>query len=143
MSPGSIPDREELTVFSGEMDLRSQKIYRSASMPLFSFGYLQQESSSTFPDSAYYINFRQDNNIDVGGFYFDYGIQYTAKLKDVKMTAGAVFGTSTKVAAKTDYLYTTYLTSNGTDYPKDTIQSRAGHPRQYNDTHDVRLWPLI
>jgi hypothetical protein len=92
----------------------------------FLFGSLQQESSSTFPDSAYYINFRQDNNIDVGGFYFDYGIQYTARLKDVKMTAGAVFGTSTKVTAKTDYLYTTYLTSNGTDSPKDTIQSQPG-----------------
>jgi hypothetical protein len=92
----------------------------------FLFGSIQQESSSTFPDSAYYINFRQDNNIDVGGFYFDYGIQYTAKLKDLRMTAGAVFGTNTNVNAKTDYLSTTYFTTNGTDYPKDTITSAPG-----------------
>ncbi len=90
------------------------------------FGNMQQESSSTFPDSAYYLNFRQDNDIDVSGFYFDYGAQYTAKLKTLKLTAGAVFATSTKVNAKTDYLSTTYFTTNGTDYPKDTIQSSPG-----------------
>jgi long-subunit fatty acid transport protein len=90
------------------------------------FGSLQQESASTFPDSAYYLNFRQDNNIDVGGFYFDYGAQYTAKLKDLRLTAGAIFSTSTKVNAKTDYLSTTYFTTNGTDYPKDTITSAPG-----------------
>jgi len=90
------------------------------------FGSMQQESSSTFPDSAYYINFRQDNSIDVGGFYFDYGAQYTAKIKDLHLTAGAVFGTSMKVDAKTDYLSTTYFTTSGTDYPKDTIQSSPG-----------------
>ncbi len=92
----------------------------------FLFGSLQQESSSTFPDSAYYINFRQDNNIDIGGLYFDYGIQYTARLKNLRLTAGAVFGPSTKINAKTDYLSTTYFTTNGTDYPKDTIQSEPG-----------------
>jgi long-subunit fatty acid transport protein len=92
----------------------------------FLFGSIQQESSSTFPDSAYYINFRQDNNIDVGGFYFDYGAQYTAKIKDIQLTVGAVFGTSMRVNAKTDYFSSTYFTTSGTDYPKDTIQSAPG-----------------
>jgi len=91
------------------------------------FGSLVREASSTFPDSAYYLNFRQDYNIDVSDFYFDYGIQYTAKLtKDIRLTAGAIFGTTTKVNAKTDYFATTYFTSNGTDTPKDTVESQAG-----------------
>ena len=92
----------------------------------FLFGSMQQESASTFPDSAYYVNFRQDNSIDVGGFYFDYGAQYTAKIKDLQLTAGAVFGTKMNVDAKTDYFSSTYFTTNGTDYPKDTIQSLPG-----------------
>jgi hypothetical protein len=91
------------------------------------FGSLTRESASTFPDSVYYANFRQDYNITISGFYFDYGIQYTAKLKkDLKLTAGAIFGTNTKVNGSTDYFATTYFASNGTDYPKDTIQSEAG-----------------
>jgi hypothetical protein len=91
------------------------------------FGSITREAASTFPDSAFYLNFRQDNNITVSGFYFDYGIQYTAKLKkDLKLTAGAIFGTNTRVNAKTDYFATTYFSSGGTDYPKDTIQSESG-----------------
>jgi hypothetical protein len=91
------------------------------------FGSLLREASSTFPDSAYYANFRQDYDITISGFYFDYGIQYTAKLKkDLKLTAGAIFGTNTKVGGSTDYFATTYFSSSGTDYPKDTIQSEAG-----------------
>jgi long-subunit fatty acid transport protein len=91
------------------------------------FGSMTREAASTFPDSVYYVNFRQDYNIAVSGFYFDYGVQYTAKLKkDLKLTAGAVFATSTKVNAKTDYFATTYFSSNGTDTPKDTIQSEPG-----------------
>jgi hypothetical protein len=91
------------------------------------FGSIIREAASTFPDSAFYLNFRQDNNITVSGFYFDYGIQYTAKLKkDLRLTAGAIFGTNTRVNARTDYFATTYFSSSGTDYPKDTIQSESG-----------------
>jgi hypothetical protein len=91
------------------------------------FGSLLREASSTFPDSVYYANFRQDYDITISGFYFDYGIQYTAKLKkDLKLTASAIFGTNTKVGGKTDYFATTFFSSSGTNYPKDTIQSEAG-----------------
>ena len=91
------------------------------------FGSMTRESASTFPDSALYLNFRQDYNITVSGFYLDYGLQYTAKLKkDLKLTAGAIFATNTRVSGKTDYFATTYFSSGGTDYPKDTIQSEAG-----------------
>jgi hypothetical protein len=86
-----------------------------------------RESSSTFPDSLYYVNFRQSNSIRVSGLYFEYGIQYLAKLKkDVRMTAGATFSTNTSISAKTDLLAITYFTNSGTDYPKDTVLSEPG-----------------
>jgi hypothetical protein len=91
------------------------------------FGSSVREASSTFPDSVYYINFRESNDVTVSGLYFDYGIQYTANLKkDVKMTTGAIFGTNTKLNAKTNRLAITYFTANGTEYPKDTISSEPG-----------------
>jgi hypothetical protein len=91
------------------------------------FGSMIRESSSTFPDSLYLLNFRESNNISVSGFYFDYGIQYSAKLKkNIKLVAGAIFGTNTKINAKTDLLAMTYFSSGGTEYPKDTILSEPG-----------------
>lgn len=91
------------------------------------FGTMVREATSTFPDSAYYINSREGYYITVSGLYFDYGIQYTAHLKkDIRLTAGAIFGTSTNVNAKTDVLATTFFSSNGTEYPKDTILAQSG-----------------
>jgi long-subunit fatty acid transport protein len=91
------------------------------------FGSMVRESASTFPDSSFYLNFREDNNITVSGLYFDYGIQYTAKLKkDVRLTAGAIFGTNSNVNAKTDHLSTTYFESGGNEYTKDTIKNEPG-----------------
>jgi long-subunit fatty acid transport protein len=91
------------------------------------FGSMTRESESTFPDSAYYLNYRNDNNIEVGGLYFDYGFQYTAKIKkDVKLTIGGIFAPSTRVAAKTDIFGTTYVSNNGTETTKDTIINESG-----------------
>jgi hypothetical protein len=91
------------------------------------FGSMVRESASTFPDSAFYFNFRESSNITVSGLYFDYGIQYTSILKkDVRLTAGAIFGTSTNVNAKTDLLSITYIESGGNEYPKDTIKNEPG-----------------
>jgi hypothetical protein len=93
----------------------------------YMFGSMIREASSTFPDSVYYLNFRLSNDVSINGLYFDYGIQYTANLnKDVKMTTGAVFGTNTKLNAKTDLLAVTYFKSNGSEYIKDTISSQPG-----------------
>jgi hypothetical protein len=91
------------------------------------FGSMIRESSSTFPDSAYFMNFREAYYINISGFYFDYGIQYTTKLKkDVKLTAGGIFSSNTYVHAKTDLLATTYFSANGTEYTKDTIMIEPG-----------------
>jgi len=91
------------------------------------FGTMLREAASTFPDSAYYLNLREAYDITVSGLYFDYGIQYTTKLKkDIRLTAGATFGFNTNVKAKTDLLSTTFFASNGTEYPKDTIISERG-----------------
>jgi len=91
------------------------------------FGSVVRESSSTFPDSAYYLNYRNDNNINISGLYLDYGIQYTAKLKkDLRMTIGGIFGANSKLNGKTDILGSTYTMSNGTETPKDTIINEPG-----------------
>jgi hypothetical protein len=91
------------------------------------FGSMVRESASTFPDSTFMLNLREDNDITVSGLYFDYGIQYTVKIKkDVRLIAGAIFGTNTKVNAKTDILSTTYFSSAGNEYIKDTIVSEPG-----------------
>lgn len=91
------------------------------------FGTMSRESASTFPDSTYFINFRETNNITVSGLYFDYGVQYTAKInKDVRLTAGGIFSTNSQVRATTDLLATTYFASGGSEFVKDTIKSAPG-----------------
>ncbi len=91
------------------------------------FGSMVRESASTFPDSTFYLNFREANDITVNGLYFDYGIQYTARLKkDVRLIAGGIFGTNTHVNAKTDLLSTTYFSSGGSEITKDTIRNEPG-----------------
>jgi len=91
------------------------------------FGTITREASSTYPDSLYYLNLRETNNITLSGIYLDYGIQYTARLKnDLVMTVGGIFGTNSIIHGKTDYLALTYFESSGTEYPKDTIANEAG-----------------
>jgi hypothetical protein len=91
------------------------------------FGSMIREASSIFPDSVYFINFRESYYVNVSGFYFDYGIQYTGKLKKgVRVNAGAIFSTNTSIGARTDVLATTYFLSNGTEYTKDTLLAEPG-----------------
>jgi long-subunit fatty acid transport protein len=91
------------------------------------FGSIVHESSSTFPDSAYYMNVRESNDVSINGLYFDYGIQYTARLKkNLRITSGAIFSATTNLYAQTDHLATTFFESNGVEYPKDTISNEPG-----------------
>jgi hypothetical protein len=94
------------------------------------FGTMNREAAAFYPDSILYMNFKVDNDIILNDFYFSYGIQYHVPLKnDLKMTAGAVFATDTKINAKTDILAQTFLGggTTGIEYPKDTIAQAEGY----------------
>jgi hypothetical protein len=87
------------------------------------FGSMNRLSTVLFPDSAYYANYKFENHITMNDLYFDFGIQYTAKLKkDLKMTVGGIFANESKMSAKTDYLANTFAQgSSGSEITKDTI----------------------
>jgi hypothetical protein len=87
------------------------------------FGSMNRTSAVLFPDSIYYANYKFENHITMNDLYFNFGIQYTARLKnDLKMTVGGVFANQSKMAAKTDYLAKTYAQgSSGSEVVKDTI----------------------
>jgi long-subunit fatty acid transport protein len=79
-----------------------------------------------------------DNNTTVNNFYFDYGIQYSAPLKNnIHLTVGAVFAANTEINARTDLLSQTFfLGADGIEHPRDTIT-------KVNDVHGKILIPLM
>jgi long-subunit fatty acid transport protein len=87
------------------------------------FGSMIRENAVHFPDSVLYMNYSLQNKITMNDIYLDFGIQYSAKLKeDLKMTFGAVFANQSKMAAKTDYLARTFLAgTGGAETYKDTL----------------------
>lgn len=93
------------------------------------FGTMNRQSIALFTDSLSYMNFKQDYNITIGDFYFDWGIQYHKKLKkDLDLTAGVVFSTKTNVSAKTDLVAKTFLLgSSGIESTRDTILVAEGY----------------
>jgi hypothetical protein len=92
------------------------------------FGNMERESIVYFPDSAYYANVRVKNNITMNDIYFNYGIQYHARLKkDLRLTAGAVFAFESKMSAKADHIVQTFFNGpSGTEYLKDTLEFDEG-----------------
>jgi hypothetical protein len=87
------------------------------------FGNLELESLVIFPDSIYYANVQETNNVTVNDLYFDYGMQYYPKIgNDLFLNVGATFALESKMSAKTDYVVNTFfLGTTGIEYPKDTI----------------------
>ncbi len=92
------------------------------------FGNMQRESIVYFPDSAYFANVRVKNNITMNDIYFNYGIQYHARLKNnLRLTAGAVFAFESKMNAQADYIVQTFFNGpSGTEYLKDTLEFDEG-----------------
>ncbi len=73
---------------------------------------------------AYYFNVKTERFTDVGGFYVDYGLQYTLPIKQAQdvLTFGATFAHPMQVRANSTTLSRTYtLTSFGEDINRDTI----------------------
>jgi len=102
------------------------KLWKSFSIGFnfsYLFGKMERESVVLFPDSLFYANFKMVNDVTMNDIYFDYGLQYRAKLRqNLYLNAGGVFALESRMSAKTDYIASTFfLGGSGIEYPKDTI----------------------
>lgn len=91
------------------------------------FGRMNRIQRLEFYDD-YYFNVKKEEFTDVGGFYVDYGLQYTLPVKNRGhlLTFGATFAHPMKVRANSTTLARTYtLTSYGEDIPRDTMLYRV------------------
>jgi hypothetical protein len=131
-SPGKVDETNGLRTYSGSGGLNrfywgnAFKIRKNLSVGVnasYLFGSMNRESIVLFPDSIYYANYKFENHITMNDIYFNFGVQYTARLKnELKMTVGGVFANQSKMAAKTDFLAKTFAQGgNGTEVVKDTI----------------------
>lgn len=108
------------------------KLFKNLSIGVnasYLFGSMIRQAEAVFPDSIYYTNMKVNNYITVSDIYLDYGLQYQFKLKkDIRMTAGVVFGTNTPINAKADMVaYTFFQGTSGIEYPKDTLQQTSAY----------------
>ena len=87
------------------------------------FGNSTRESLSIFADSLHTMNFKVDNYVTVGDFYYTFGAQYRIRMKkDMSIVLGAVFAPNTSITAHGSALAQTFLISSaGVDTPEDTI----------------------
>jgi len=131
-SPGKIGETNILRTYEGSGGINrfywgnAFRIIQGLSIGVnasYLFGSMNRISTVLFPDSAYYANYKIENHITMNDLYFNFGVQYTARLKkDLKLTLGGVFANQSKMAAKTDYLANTYAQGgSGVDIVKDTI----------------------
>ncbi len=73
------------------------------------FGTISHERVVTFPDSIFIKNTRMEASYTAKDFYFDFGVQYRAKLKHrLYLISGLTFGNETKMNSNADILATTY-----------------------------------
>ena len=87
------------------------------------FGTIDKSQNITFPDSAYRINSKINNQVSVGDLYFDFGIQYFKELKkNLKLVVGGTYHPKLNINAKRTYYARSYLGSvSGVEFFKDTI----------------------
>lgn len=95
----------------------------------YMFGSMDREAKVTFPDSLYAMNFKEVFYVTMSDFYFDFGAQYTQKIKDdIFLNLGAVFSPAMSMASKTDILATTFLLSSfEIESTRDTLVNSGGY----------------
>jgi hypothetical protein len=95
----------------------------------YMFGSMDRAAKVTFPDSIYAMNFREIFYVTMSDFYYDFGAQYTTKIKnDLFLNVGAVFAPSMSMASKTDILATTFLKNDaGAESTRDTLLNEEGY----------------
>jgi len=131
-SAGQVDKTNILRVYSGSGGVNrfywgnAFKILKNLSIGVnasYLFGSMNRESTILFPDSLFFANYKFENHITMNDLYFNFGVQYTARLKnDLKMTIGGVYANQSKMAAKTDMLAKTFFFGGGgSEVVKDTI----------------------
>jgi len=101
------------------------------------FGNSNRRSEVLFPDSLYNLNTVIDNDVTVNSFYFDFGAQYSFRLKkDISMVIGGIFAPKTGISAKSGQLARTFeLLTDASEKILDTIY-------QTPDAHGKIMFPL-
>jgi hypothetical protein len=104
----------------------------------FLFGTLNYDKVINFPDSIYIESFRLRNSTQLKDFLFDFGLQYTARMKDLFLTTGFVYNATTKLNANRDLLGTTFFPgSDQIEYVKDTIVDIPGEKGTINYPYSI------
>jgi len=88
------------------------------------FGTITKFRNTSFPDSIFVLTSQIDEITTINDFYFDYGIQYSKKLKNNhKLSFGLTFSNSTKINIKSNYLSKTFLynSEQHIEYLTDTL----------------------
>ncbi|MCX6304197.1 MAG: hypothetical protein NT040_04455 [Bacteroidetes bacterium] len=93
------------------------------------FGSMDRESVVLFPDSAYSMNFKEVFHVTMNDLYFNFGGQYTTKIKnDISLVLGAVYSPTLSMSSKTDIFANTFLVNaSGVESPRDTLISTEGY----------------
>lgn len=92
------------------------------------FGSMDRGGTVYFPDSLNTMNFRVNNALTMNDLNFTFGAQYRMKVSsDMSMTLGAVYSPTLEMAAKTDIIATTFLTTTqGGETVRDTLAMAEG-----------------
>ncbi len=92
----------------------------------YMFGKAQLGRLVSFPDSAYMLNTRLDNYIEVGDLFFEFGAQYNKDIgRNLTLGLGAVYMPQQQIKATETYLARTYFgDATSVGLFKDTIDSR-------------------
>jgi hypothetical protein len=92
----------------------------------YMFGKAEKGRLVSFPDSAYILNTRLDNYIEVGDLFFEFGAQYNKDIgRNLTLGLGAVYMPQQQIKSTETYLARTFF-GDATDVGlfKDTIDSR-------------------
>ncbi|MCG3166533.1 MAG: hypothetical protein POELPBGB_02313 [Bacteroidia bacterium] len=98
----------------------------------FLFGTLDRDRRLEFNNSSYY-DFKQTNSSDLGGFYFNLGLQYSFTFRNnTSLVLGAVFTPSMNIKGSQTTLTERYqrieTADGGYDNIKDTIKYEKSNP---------------
>lgn len=91
------------------------------------FGTIEKSSATTFPDSAYRMNYKLKTSTRVHDISLDYGLFYKRQgTKGYQLGAGLVFSNGANISASEDRLGYRYFFSNtGVDNVIDTVFNEA------------------
>jgi len=87
------------------------------------FGTIEKSSATTFPDSAFRMNYKISTSTKIHDLMLNYGLYYKYNFSNgIQLGAGLVAGTNSKISATENRLgYRYFITSTGVDNVIDTV----------------------